>query len=382
MSELDLLLSVPTLLELVEQFPSFTDPLPFTRLFSMGESQDLDGDLVIYEKIQNDRRLAAVRGHSAEPFAASEPDSILVKQGTIQSAEKETITAERLFLRGGGGVLLKSNADQVVVRAVRRIISRLLRTREYVAATLLQSAAGVALTSANTAFVANAITVTNTVNIQGGLQTVAAPTTWDIATTKMLSAAGQLLTFKRTMENNGFRPARFIMNQRTEAAIVGNLEAQTWLTANGASTMTIINRALETGPRIQGNASSANRDDAFEANAFSGLGGVRNWHTWDHHYTNGAAAVTRYLADGIGIMLPEELDEVLGFAEGIVFIPSDEPVIGDAEQAAELFSARNGINVYAYRPEGTTSVVIVGVDSFLPYVKNELGVLNITGLTT
>ena len=92
--------------------------------------------------------------------------------------------------------------------------------------------------------------------------------------------------------------------------------------------------------------------------------------------------MTRYLDDGKGILLPNELDEVLGFAEGIVFIPNEQNVIGDAEQARELISVRNGIQVYAYRPEGTTSVVIVGLDSFLPYIKNELGILLITGLTS
>lgn len=382
MSELDLLLSVPTLLEMVEQFPSFTDPLPFTKLFKSGDEQDLDGDTVIYEKVTNDRRLAAVRGHSSEPYEATEPTSTVVKEGVIYAQEKETITAERLFLRAGKGTFLRSNARQVIIKAIGRITSRLLRTREYVCSALLQLTGGVQLTPSNTAFVANAVTVVNTVNIQGGLQNVAAGQAWDIASAKMMSGANQLLAMKRTMEGNGFRPYYFLMTQLLEAAVIGNLEAQQWFTANGITTIEAIRRSLETGPRVQG-SNSANRDDAFEPNAFSGIGGVRSWHTWDHHYTNRTGAVTRYLTDGNGIMLPKELDEVLGFAEGLTFLPSEDgPIVGDPAQAEDLFNLTNGIGLYAYRPEGTTSIVVVGVDSFLPFVKNENGALLVTGLTS
>lgn len=377
MSELDLLLSVPKLLDLVEQFPSISEDLPFTKLFQAGEKQTTDGDLVIFEKVQNDRRLAAIRGPSAEAFSATEPDSVVIKQGMVHSAEKEILTPERLFLRAGKGVFLRSNADGIVVRAVQRIISRLLRTREYVCSQLLQNTAGVAIAPGSAAWVTGANTVTNTVSIQGGLTTSAAGAQWDVATTKMLSAANQLLQFKRAMEGNGHRPYYFLMNQDLEAAITGNLEAQTWLTANGVTTLDAIRRALETGPRVQGAG-----DNPFEPNAFSGLGGIKSWHTWDHHYTNGAGTVTRYLADGIGIMLPKELDSVLGFAEGPVFIPNTQQVIGNAEQAADLFAVRPGIQVYAYRNVNDTgAITIIGRDTFVPYVKDELGILNITGLS-
>lgn len=376
MSDLDLLLSVPTMMELVEQFPSFTDPLPFTRLFQMGGTEQADGDRIIYEKITNDRRLAAVRGHESEAFSATAPNRKLIEQGFVHCAEKEIIHPKELFLRAGPGTFMRSNAQDVVVRAVQRIVSRLLRTREYICATLLNSGT-VTLSSANTAFPTGGITVNNTVNIDGSLQTVAAPAAWDVASTKMLSASGQIQTFHRTLEQNGFNAGRLIINRDVAAAVTGNLEAQTWLTTNGGVTIDTIRRALQAVGR-QGEGA-----EPFTPSVLSGLGAIGEWNIWDHGYVNRSSVFTRYLSDGVGVLLPDDLTNVLGFAEGPVFVPNTQQVIGDADRASDLFAVKRGIQLYAYRTvDDTGNIVIVGRDTFVPFVRNELGVLNLTNLST
>jgi hypothetical protein len=380
MSDLDLLLSVPQLLKLVEQFPSFTEPLPFTKLFMMGGLEQGDGDRLIFEKIRNDRRLGGVRGPESEAFSATAPNRKVIEQGFIHSAEKEIIHPKELFLRAGPGTFMRANAENVVVRAVQRITSRLLRNREYVCARLLQNTAGVTLSAANTDFPTGSITINNTVTIDGGLQTLAATAPWSVATTKMLSGGpNQLPNFHRTLESNGFEAFRLIVNRAVAAAISGNLEAQTWLTTLGGVTIETIQRALQ----ARGRQGEPGYIDPFAPNVFSGLGGIPNWHTWDHGFENGAATFTRYLADGIGILLPQDLTGVLGFGEGPVFVPSSQQVIGDASQAAELFMVRRGIQLYAYRTvDDTGNLVIVGRDTFVPIVRNELGILSLSNLAS
>jgi len=380
MSDLDLLLSVPTLTELVEQFPSFTDPLPYTKLFQQGGMEQADGDRIVFEKLQNDRRLGAVRGHESEAYSATAPNRKMVEQGLIHAAEKEIIHPKELFLRAGPGTFMRANAENVIVRAVRRIVSRLLRTREYVCSQLMLNTAGASLANSNTAFDAGAVTVANTVTIDGGLQTIAAGAAWDVAATKMLSAENQLLAFLRKYEENGFEAGTFIINRELAAAISGNTEAQTWLVNNGGVTIETIQRALISGATRQGEAGMR---DPFVGSVFSGLGGIPDWYVWDHGFVNRAGTFTRYHTDGLGVMLPEDLSGVLGFAEGPVFVPSSNQVIGDAEQAADLFAMRRGIQVYAYRTvDDTGNIVIVGRDTFAPLVRNELGILNVTGLST
>ena len=381
MSDIDLLLSVPTFMDLVEQYPSFSNPLPFTQLFMQGGSEQVDGDRIIFEKIQNDRRLAAVRGQESQGYRATAPDRKIVEQGLIHAAESEIIHPKELFLRAGPGSFMRSNAGNVVVRAVKRIMSRLLRTREYVASQLL-TAGTVTLSNANTAFPAGANTVVNTVTIDGNLQTLAASAKWSTPSTLMLSgdlaAVNQLPKMIQTLEDNGFEASRFITNRQVVAGVSGNLEAQTWLVNNGGLTIDSIKGALRAGATRQG---EPGRRDPWTPHTYSGLGDVPEWLVWDHHYTNRSNAVTRYIGSGIGVLLPDDLTDVLGFAEGPVFVPNGQQVIGDASQAADLFAVRNGIQLYAYRTvDDTGNIVIVGRDTFVPFVRNELGVLNLTNL--
>lgn len=381
MSELDLLLSVPSFLDLVEQYPSFTEPLPFTQLFMRGGLETADGDRIIYERITNDRRLAAVRGPEAQAYVATEPNTVVIDQGLICTAEKEILHPKRLFLRAGHGTFLRSNAQDVIVRAVKRITSRLLRTREYVCATLL-AAGTVSLNPSNTAFPATANTVVNTVSIAGSLQTLAATAKWNVASTLMLSGdpatVNQLPKMAQTLEDNGFEPGMLIVNRGVAAGVSGNLEAQTWLVNNGGQTIDMVRAMSRVNASRQG---QPGRRDPWEPHAFSGLGDIPTWLVWDHHYLNRSSAVTRYLGTGIGILLPSDLDGVLGFAEGPVFVPQGQQVIGDAEQAASLFAVRQGIQLYAYRTvDDTGNIIIVGRDTFVPMVRNNLGILNLTNL--
>lgn len=137
MSDLDLLLSVPALLEPVELYPSLTQPLPVTQVFQSGETLEVEGDKVIYPVTTNDRTLAAVRAWDADGFARTEPGVTEVMEGLIESSEVEKISAKRLFTRWGRGNFMKSDADKVIRDTIKRLISRQLRKREYVCARLL-----------------------------------------------------------------------------------------------------------------------------------------------------------------------------------------------------------------------------------------------------
>lgn len=378
MADLDLLLSVPVLAGAIEQYPSLTKPLPFTRLFEMGGKSSYDGDRYIFKKITNDRRLGAVRGPESEAFTATRPNEKVVEQGFIHTAEKEVIHPKELFLRSGPGELMRSNADDVVARAADRIISRLMRTREYVSSQLLTNSSGVALNKTNTAFLQKANSVVNTMTIDGSLQTLAMSAPWNTDSTKLFSDASnnQIPALHRTLEANGHQAFRIIISRAVAAAISGNIEAQLWLTTNGGMTIDTIRRSLEAiGRQGQG-------EDVFVPSVLSGLGGIPAWNVWDHGYTNRSGTFTRYLGDTVAVVVPEDLTDVLEFVEGPVFTPNLQQVIGDAKQAADLFSVRRGITLYAYRTvDDVGSIVIVGRDSFLPVVRNELGVLTATAVT-
>lgn len=379
MSQLDFLLSVPTMGRIVDKFPSLTKPGPFTSLFQMGGIEKAPGGRYYYEKITNDRRLAAIRDYEAAGFVSPKPTRRFVDQGMIVVAEKEIITPKELFMIAAPGMPLVANAGEVIARAVLRGFARLHRTREYFCARLLQDASGVSISPSATAWLTGATQVTETVNIDGSLQTYAVAAGWDVETTRLISGDTQLADAQRTYEGNGFVAEHLIYSRDTAKAIVGNIEAQTWLSHNGLQSMEFYRANLAASARLQGEGA-----DLLAANALSGIGDVPKHVTLEHHYTNGSGTVTRYMDDGKVIMLPgkDRLQEVLGFVEGPVFVPRNNNVIG-AEAAAEFFDVKLGMQAYAMRSDDDVpTITICFRDAFVPVVRNENGVLCLTGVTS
>ena len=122
MSQLDLLLSVPSLAELVKQRTPMSAPGPFTQAFRMGGIEEVDGDRVLYEKRRYDRKLAAVRAVDGESFEKKQPDRKVVEQGLVHVTSKRILTPKELYLTAGIGTFLRSNVSSLIVgtSSVRR----------------------------------------------------------------------------------------------------------------------------------------------------------------------------------------------------------------------------------------------------------------------
>lgn len=375
MSALDVLLSVPVLMNMVDRFPGLTKPGPFQQLFMKGDLVEADGDRAVFKRYTNDRRLAGVRTPSSQAHQETSPSQDVIDIGFVHCAVKETLTPQMLYSTAGPALIMRDNAEDVVARTAKRLMSRLLRTSEYVCARVLQDASGVTISPSAAAWIGGANEVTSTVTIPGGLQSLAMAAKWDIETTRMFSdtSGNQLPAAHNTFEANGHRAYHAIMNRFVAAALQGNIEAQTFLVNQGV-TPQILERALRSGATMQG------EDGDLSGSVFNGLGNIPLWHSFDHGYENGAGTFTRYMDSDKVILLPEALDEVLGFAEGPVYIPNMQQVIG-AEQADELFSRRTGPQLYAYRTvDDVGSIVLVARYSFIPVVKNNLGALRLTGV--
>jgi len=378
MADLDTLLSVPYLAELVKQRTPMSSPGPFTQLFRMGGVDEVDGDRVLYEKRRYDRKLAAVRAVDGESFTKKMPDRKVVEQGLIHMTSKRILTPKELYLTAGVGTFLRSNVSSLVVDAVEQIKGEIFRGVEYVCGDLIQNPAGVNLSGTNTAFPAGANTLSDTLTIEGNLQEFTVGAGWDVSSTEILSGTSQLTDAIRKMEENGHEAFHAIHQRSVAKAIVRNIETKEWLTANGGITVEYFKQAVNAAARRQGDNA-----DAFSPSVWSGIAGIPSWLDWDHGYENSAGAFTRHMASDKLILLPRELRRVLGLAEGFSFIPNNVQVFGDAEQAADLFRAARGLQVFAYRSiDDTGNIHIVGRYTFAPMVRDELGVLTLKDLGT
>lgn len=375
MSALDLLLSVPTLMEMVEQFPAIEGPMAFEQLFRKGDQGRAEGTRAIFTRFANDRRLAPARSPSGPAYLEQGPNQDVIDVGFIHTATKEVIKPEHLYSRAANGLIMAPNAAETVMRALKRGYARAHRTREYICARMLQDSSGVTISPSASAWVSGANEVTETVTIPGTFQSYTIGEKWDVETSRPFSdtSVNQLPGALNQMEANGHRAQHLIINRLVAAAIQGNLEAQTFLVNQGASP-DILKQALTANATRQG------EDGDLSGSIFNGLGGVEFWHDFNHGYVNGAGTFTRYLDSDKAILLPEDLDTSLGFCEGPVYVPNMAQVIG-AEAAHELFDVRVGMQAYAYRTvDDVGSIVIVVRDSFIPVIKDNLSTLLLSGV--
>jgi hypothetical protein len=346
-------------------------------MFMSADTLNADGDRILYEKITNDRNLAGVRGLESRAHKTAQPDRVYIEQGLIHAATAEEFSPKDLYYTAGYGTPLRSDAQSIIVKGVERILGKFWRLREYICARLLQDAAGVTISPTAAAWPSGASTVTNTVTIHGALQTYAIGNPWNLEATKMFSDTGanQLPGLKDAMENDGFRVGNIIFNRTVAAAVEGNLEAQAFL-INQSQTRGVLQEALKAQAIAQG------QDPELAGSNFNGLGDIEKWHNFNHVYTNGAGAATRYVDSDKAIALAADLRGVLAFAEGRTVVPALRNVIGDARQAQELWQTGFGMMLFARRLDDDVGTIrIVGRDTFCPLVKNELGVRSLTGVT-
>lgn len=381
MAEVDLLLSVPVLTDMVRQRTPVAQPLAFTELFRRGGVIPADGDRVIFEKRLYSRKLAGVATFdNGEPYRSTGPNRKVVQQGLIHLEASRILGVKELFLGAGLNELMRSDAQSHIADAVSELTGSIHRTVEYICSELLLNSAGVSLGSANTAFPAGAVEINDTVTIDGSLQTLAMAAGWDVDSTEILSDddSNQLTAALRTIEANGHEAYHAIHSRKVAQALMGNTEVKTFLTANGGMTIEAFKQAVNASARRQGEGG-----DYFTPSVWSGIGGIPSWLCWDHGYENRSGTFTRYMDDDKVILLPSELPRVLSIAEGLSVLPEGESVIGDAARADELFRVGRGLQACAMRVGGKRpGIEIVVKYAFAPMVRDENGILTLTGVTS
>lgn len=378
MSSLDTLLSVPALSKLVRQKTPLKDPGPFTKLFMSGGVEPADGDRVIFEKRAYARKLAGIGTIDGEAFANQGPNRKVVEQGMIHITAKRIIHPSDIYITAGIGTFLRSNADSFIADAALELKGQVWRTVEYICSALLNGASGVTLTSGNAAFPTGAVKVANTLSIDGSLQTYALGAPWSTSSTQLVSGGTQLTDAIRQLESNGHDAFHLIHDRTVAKALVGNVEAQKWLTANGGQSVDYFKQAVNAAARRQGESDG----DFMMPAVWSGIGGIPSWLCWDHGYENGAGTFTRYQTATQAVLLGSDLGRIFGLAEGPVFVPSNVQVIGDGERAADLFRVQRGMQLYSYRTiDDVGNIVLVCRYTFAPMVRDELGILTLTGVT-
>lgn len=383
MAELDLLLGIPTLGKMTEQYMSLKKNGPFARKFQLVR-ETCDGETYVWDKIRNDRRLAAARAIDGDAFVEQAPNHGVKRTGFLHLAVKERLSPKKLFLTAAPGRLMARSAEEHIARAVARNVSRIYRAQEYVSARLMQDTAGVAFTSSNTAFPTGAVSINETMTIDGGLLQDTVGARWNIDTTEIIGGDSQLMASIQNLADRGFPAGQIIINRALAKEIARNLEAQTWFAQSMGWGVDFYKKLLAafSGADSEGRPSGYQED---AGSALNGLGDIEKWHVWDDVYEDGNGTQQRYMDATKAVILPP--DEVIRESESMVWVdgpvirPDGPGVIGDAQSAAQAFAVERGVVSYGWRePSDLGALWVVTRASFLPLVKNEFAIRSMTGL--
>lgn len=191
-----------------------------------------------------------------------------------------------------------------------------------------------------------------------GVQTLQSLAAWSNPSTAILSTEFKPI-HRKGLSAGGVRYGLALHRADATDALLGNTEVGKWfLNVNIA-------------PEVAQHGSLMAR---------GGLSNIPKWIELEHGYDlDGPGTFTKFVPNKQIVFMPreEELEDVLGFAEGYIAVPrsgGDVAVIG-AEQAPDMGDDETGIVAYAVRSTDPYGIKLIVQYRFLPVVRNKLQIL-------
>ena len=335
---------------------------PAIRLFEEhGKQLDVGTDprgneIVVLDREINTRDMPAMGTPDAPSIRTKAPGRGQRYEAMAHVAIHDVIPIKALKRTRRTGELLP-NAPGIVRDRVTALVRKAMRAKNFFATRVL-TPTGVVMNSTN--FPDSDITYTLaapeiTTNAIVAASSIADPTV------KFFSDnyTGSLHDIAEAMNNRSAYEPNLIIGRRKLYSALRGLDQINELIAGSA----LVAQQLRNGPLQAG---------------FNGSGNVENWWMWNQFFqtlsgvVNPTKTAVQYWPDEddiVALPSPEELENVLGWATGVVDVP--ENTIGFEGEIAEMSGEREGIAVYAYLPDPDPVVIkIVCRCSFFYYPTN------------
>lgn len=249
-----------------------------------------DGEIFEWDEINFPRRMAPVSAPGA-------PSKNIVELGRVNRTTamahiklNKRIQGRRIFISERGLGQLKPDAEAQVAREVKDLKNQIEKTIEYLSETAFTGTITVNSTTVEDSDISFTVTF--------AVQVFTKTASWATASTKILSSANELPLLKDTFVTvAGFPLARFLFNQTVSQYLMGNTEIQSWV------------QHTVTGVQI------------FEIGMISNMSGLA-WQQYDGNYQPTGGAITKFIADGKMIGLPDQSNVseyfVMGLGKGMI----------------------------------------------------------------
>ena len=311
------LLSVDTLTGLVRRFADQSENRTCTALFKRAKRLRPEGRAVKWEEVAFSRSLAPVTGPESPHPQARRLGRTWRSSVMVMVKAYKDLPGSHLFLERAPGEDL-ADAKAVIADELIDLANLIQNTREYLACGALlgkiqvdpQRVPGSELTFEVDFDIPQA---------QGA--------DWSDPDTKLRSS--ELLRLKRRFKDSaGTKAGLVLADEQVEGHLVRNREVA------GFAREALARQVLQ-------------GDSAGQPAQWQGLAGL-GWHFTDGTYKPEGGPVTSYWPEDTALLLPEErrLSQVLGWAEGKVFVPAGE-VFADASQALAGIRVLRGYYAYA-----------------------------------
>lgn len=329
---------VRTLTEVIRTFNTSKYDNFFTTLFQQGKKFRPDGRMAEWDELQSSRALAPVTLPTS-PSPITNPQTKANRgSAMILAREARLITWDRLFLDRHMGEL-KDNAGAVIRDELEDMSIELQKTVEYACANVLTTA-GLVVNATNIPGSDATFTLTFTPN------TYTFTNDWATVGTGIISQEMPAVQ-ANVISASGLPARRAILNDVTSQYLLQNTEVQKFL----ANQQWAVNF-------LRSDVSAFGEDP---------LRGVRaadvTWAVNAYGYQNVGGTFTRYTPSNKVIFLPDDLTQVLGFAEGRVAAP--ESIFSPAPDVGINGDLR-GLVAYAVRSDDPVGVKLIAVRHFLP----------------
>lgn len=327
------------------------DDGPFVKLAKQGQVGKVEGDVALYDRWEFDRGLAPLTVREATPTEAPAHKEDVIRQGMFHIVEEfrfpwsQLAVNQRQPTNSANTALFNTDAMFRVQTKLSEMVGRVRRTAERLVSQCFLNPGGFNINTIGATSISENIAYGQPVyNIPAGRK-------WSVNSTRVLSAKDQMLGIRQAMNAAGRAPHRIITDLDTMGALIGNTEVREYASSQAAGlNLDYLRDAIK--PFDQEAAmEGASAFDVGSDHVFRNMAGIEFWHEWSHGFEDNAGTFTRYMQDpkGKAIVLPRNLKDTLGWAEGPAALPGEaiRGIIG-GDMMGKLFEKQFGLTTYAY----------------------------------
>lgn len=375
MTNIDLSWIPYSILEATDSMRPFQGVGPLTAKFMAGERITTQTREFVYRKNQFNMKLAGVGGLNSQPPVGKTHTESAIAGEVIDFLVQIPINQRDLFFKTGDNTK-EANAAAQIEKYMISVFGSLNLAIEWFASQVLQND-GFTLDPSITAFDIGHVSMSNTFNVFGGLQSFTVGADWSTPATDIVAGANQLPEASKLLEDKGFEPGALIYNRNTAKSIAANTSIKSYAVNNGGVTLDWL-RSLSAA-QVKGIPGLGEETaDLYQKIAVqSGIAQIEKWQAWDHYYEDRSNVKQRFIDDDTALLFPaeRELEKVLAWVDAPSVIPQGSEY---GEQVSDHIELKNGMSVYLARNGGARPTYsLVGVCAGYPVLKNRDGFLKI-----